>query len=209
MSLFTTGQRYETTSTQNLKDLQEIPLANNNTEPLQIVAGPMGFGNAVQLDMNQEQASIIVVIGIAVLLLLVVVVVVVFACISYYSSSLIFFLFDFPFSSYLPSLPPHSASPWLTQKRRRVACMIRPAPRQVSVSVCGWGRCTWRRSFSRHSSPTSTLGSTSSPQVTPWQCVGRKLMSVKELMNNSGLWWQLYKNGLHVLENWCRAKTWK
>ncbi|XP_050733458.1 uncharacterized protein LOC127007020 isoform X2 [Eriocheir sinensis] len=53
-------QRYEDTATQNFKDLSEIPLANNVTNPLQIVAGPLGFGNAVQLDMNQEQCLSIV-----------------------------------------------------------------------------------------------------------------------------------------------------
>lgn len=55
MPFFTTDQRYNATATKHYGDLHEVPTANNITANRQIVVGPFGFGDAVQLDIKQQQ----------------------------------------------------------------------------------------------------------------------------------------------------------
>ncbi|XP_063875731.1 uncharacterized protein LOC135108542 [Scylla paramamosain] len=52
-------QRYVNTTTKHYGDLQDLMTAYNITDNRQIVAGPLGFGNAVQLDKSRKQCLII------------------------------------------------------------------------------------------------------------------------------------------------------
>ena len=56
-SPLTAAQRYNITATKHYSNLHHMTIANNISENRQIVAGPMGFGNAVQLNTSLMQVG--------------------------------------------------------------------------------------------------------------------------------------------------------
>lgn len=52
-------QSYSNTTSKHFGDLQDLMTANNMTDNRQIVAGPLGFGAAVQLDKSRKQCLVI------------------------------------------------------------------------------------------------------------------------------------------------------